>query len=116
MAIARGNYHEAAARFREAQAADSDWLNTAEDIQAVWSEPRSFADAIGKLESHLQAHPEDRDAWLVLGAELFLSGRTRQAADVFLRLTDRAPDPTLAAFLKMSQADRSGQWTVPGGQ
>ena len=45
------------------------------------------------------AEPGDRDAWLVLGAELFLSGQTHRAADIFLRLTDRKPDPALAAFL-----------------
>ena len=60
---------------------------------------------IARLEAHLQAHPADRDAWLVLGAEWFLSGRTRKAADVFLRLSDRAPDPALAAFLAATEGD-----------
>jgi hypothetical protein len=46
-------------------------------------------------------HPDDRDAWLVLGAEWYLSGRTARAADVFLRLYDpkRKPDIALSAFL-----------------
>ena len=57
-----------------------------------------------KLETHLQANPDDRDAWLVLGAEWFLSGRTTKAADVFRRLNDpnRKPDVALAAFLDAS--------------
>ena len=58
-----------------------------------------FGPKIAKLESRVLSEPGDRDAWLVLGAELFLSGQTRRAADVFLRLTDRKPDGAIAAFL-----------------
>ena len=32
----------------------------------------------------------------MLGAQLFLSGQTRAASDVFVRLTDHKADPTLA--------------------
>ena len=67
------------------------------------SRPNSPA-LVARLESHLQANPDDRDAWLVLGAEWFLSGRTNKAADVFKRLNDpnRKPDVALAAFLDAS--------------
>jgi tetratricopeptide (TPR) repeat protein len=99
VAIMRGNYAEAANRFREAQAAEPGWLINAPDIQSIYGEPRDFAAPIAKLETHLQVEPNDRDAWLVLGAQWYLSGRTRQAADVFSRLTDRQADPTLDAFL-----------------
>lgn len=99
VAIMRGNYAEAANRFREAQAAEPGWMVNAPDIQAIYGEPGDFAAPIAKLETHLQAHPNDRDAWLVLGAQWYLSGRTRQAADVFRRLTDRPADSTLTAFL-----------------
>jgi hypothetical protein len=99
IALVRGNYAEAANRFREAQAAEPEWLLNAPDIQAIYAEPGDFAAPIAKLETHLQVHPNDRDGWLVLGAQWYLSGRTRQAADVFRRLTDRAIDPTLTAFL-----------------
>ena len=71
---------------------------------AGYAEPADFHRHLAHLESHLQAEPGDRDAWLVLGAQLFLSGRTRRAADVFLRLTDREPDSTLTAFLDASRA------------
>ena len=59
---------------------------------------------MARLESHVQIHPDDRNAWLVLGAEWFLSGRTARAADVFLRLDDpnRKADIALAAFLDAS--------------
>lgn len=99
VALMRGNYAEAANRFREAQAAEPGWLLNAPDIQAIYAEPADFAAPIAKLETHLQANPNDRDAWLVLGAQWYLSGRTRQAADVFRRLTDRPADSTLTAFL-----------------
>jgi hypothetical protein len=67
----------------------------------MYPEPTEFAKHVARLESHLHANPDDRDAWLVLGAEWYLSGRTKKAADVFLRLDDphRRPDPALAAFL-----------------
>jgi hypothetical protein len=104
VALRRGKYSEAADRLREAQAAEPGWLINATDVQALFGEPATFAKVLAQLESHLQAHPNDRDAWLVLGAELYLSGRTQRAADVFLRLTDRAPDETLAAFLDATKA------------
>jgi Tfp pilus assembly protein PilF len=99
VALVRGQYAEAANRFREAQATEPGWLLHAPDIQAIYGEPADFAAPIAKLETHLQVNPNDRDAWLVLGAQWYLSGRTRQASDVFQRLSDRAPDPTLTAFL-----------------
>lgn len=101
IALARGNYAEAADRFRDAETAEPGWIATAPDIQSLYAEPADFAEQINKLESHLQTQPNDRDAWLVLGAQWFLSGRTRQSADVFVRLDDphRRPDVALAAFL-----------------
>lgn len=99
VAVMRGQYTEAANRLREAQATEPGWLTHAPDIQSIYGEPADFAAPIAKLETHLQVNPNDRDAWLVLGAQLYLSGRTRQAADVFNRLTDRPADPTLTAFI-----------------
>ena len=103
VAFVRGRYGEAADFLREALTADPGWLAKAPDIQSIYAEPGDFARQIARLESHLQANPADRDAWLVLGAEWFLSGRSRQANDVFLRLTDRKPDAALAAFLDAAQ-------------
>ena len=104
IALVRGNYTEAANRLREAETAQPGWIVTAPDIQAIYGEPADFARQIARLESHLQIHPDDRDAWLVLGAQWFLSGRTAQAADVFQRLNDpkRKADVALAAFLDAS--------------
>jgi tetratricopeptide (TPR) repeat protein len=105
VSVARGNYAAAADHLRDAVtvAADGTWLINAPDIQAIFGEPGDFARQLAKLESHLQANPNDRDAWFVLGAETYLSGRTRQAYDVFQRLTDRRPDEALTAFLDASR-------------
>lgn len=115
IALVRGNYAEAADRLRDAETAEPGWIATAPDVQSLYGEPSDFAAPLSKLESHLQAHPNDRDAWLVLGAQWFLSGRTRQAADVFLRLDDpnRRPDVALAAFLLAT--DHSVPSARPGG-
>jgi hypothetical protein len=101
IALTRGNYTEAANRLRDAETAEPGWVLTAPDIQSLYGEPTEFVHQLSRLESYVQAHPDDRDAWLVLGAEWFLSGRTTRAADVFLRLDDprRKPDVALAAFL-----------------
>ena len=99
VALVRGQFAEAAARIRAAVTADPRWLTNAPDIQRIYAEPADFARQIAKLESRVSVEPGDRDAWLVLGAELYLSGQTRRASDVFLRLSDRPPDPALAAFL-----------------
>jgi hypothetical protein len=105
ISLIRGEYAEAAAEFRAAMLAEPGWLVNAGDVQRIFGEPADFAQALGKLETHLQASPGDRDGWLVLGAEWFLSGRTRQAADVFTRLNDRKPDSTLSAFLDATSPD-----------
>jgi tetratricopeptide (TPR) repeat protein len=104
VAIARGNYTEAANRVREAEIAEPGWIITAPDIQSIYGEPAEFSRNLSRLESYLQVHPDDRDAWLVLGAQWFLTGRTARAADVFKRLDDpkRKPDVALAAFLDAS--------------
>jgi hypothetical protein len=104
VAMLRGQYAAAAEKFREAVDADPAWLARAPNIQSIFGEPRDFERQIAKLESHLLLEPADRDAWLVLGAELYLSGQTRRASDVFVRLTDRKPDPTLSAFLDAAAA------------
>ena len=104
IAMVRGQYAAAADRLREAETAQPGWILNAPDIQALYGEPTDFANNVAELESYLQANPDDRDAWLVLGAEWFLSGRTNKAADVFKRLNDpnRKPDVALAAFLDAS--------------
>jgi hypothetical protein len=104
VALARGHFADAATRLREAEIAEPGWIVSAPDIQSIYGEPTEFAHTLARLESYLQAHPDDRDGWLVLGAQLFLSGRTTKAADVFKRLDDpnRKSDVALAAFLDAS--------------
>jgi Tetratricopeptide repeat len=104
IAMMRGQYSTAATRVREAETAQPGWIINAPDIQALYGEPADFANNVARLETHLQTNPDDRDAWLVLGAEWFLSGRTTKAADVFKRLNDpnRKPDVALTAFLDAS--------------
>ncbi|WP_406696534.1 tetratricopeptide repeat protein [Singulisphaera sp. Ch08] len=104
LALVRGQYSLAADHLRTAQAAEPGWITNGDDIQSIYSEPADFAKQIARLESHLQAKPGDRDAWLVLGAQWYLSGRTQKAADIFLRLSDRQPDSTLEAFLEASRS------------
>jgi Tetratricopeptide repeat len=108
IAVVRGNYGEAAERFRKAETAQPGWIITAADIQSIYAEPAAFARSIARIESHLQLHPDDRDAWLALGAQWFLSGRTAKAANVFQRLNDpkRKADVALSAFLDASNQRR----------
>lgn len=102
VALAREQYGEAARRLREAERVQPGWIVTAPDVQALFGEPDDFSEHLSRLESYLQVHPEDRDGWLVLGAEWYLSGRAARASDVFLRLNDprRKPDIALSAFLQ----------------
>ena len=72
IAIARCNYVDAADRLRRAETAQPGWIITAADIQSIYAEPAAFAETVARLESHLQVHPDDRDAWLVLGAPVVL--------------------------------------------
>ena len=105
VSLARGDYSASADHLRDAVtvATNGGWLLNVPDIQAVFAEPADFAKQLARLESHLQANPNDRDAWFVLGAECYLSGRSKRAFDVFQRLTDRKPDEALAAFLDASK-------------
>ena len=105
VSLARGDYAAAADHLRDAVtvAADAGWLLNVPDIQSMFAEPADFSKQLARLESHLQANPNDRDAWFVLGAEWYLSGRSKQASDVFQRLNDRKPDEALAAFMDASK-------------
>ena len=107
VALIRKDYGAAARHIRSAidaaAASAPGWLANAPDIQSLYAEPADFARVLAQIESHLQANPGDRDAWFVLGVELYLSGRTRRAEDSFRRLTDRRPDEALAAFLDASR-------------
>jgi hypothetical protein len=105
VAIARGQFTEAGQRFRQTLEVQPNWLVNAPDVQALYGEPADFAKSIARIESHLQANPNDREAWFVLGVQWYLSGRTGKAADVFMRLSDRKADPALAAFLEASTPD-----------
>ncbi len=105
--LKRGNFAAAAGWLREAQTADPGWVvERPFDVQQLYPEPVEFAARLAEIEAHLQTRPQDRDAWLVLGAMLYLSGRTSPAADIFLRLSDRRPDPALAAFLEAVEPAR----------
>ena len=93
-------YGEAARRLREAETAQPGWIVTAPDVQSIYGEPGDFARHLARLESHLQAHPDDRDAWLVL-RRVVPFGPHRARGRRFLRLNDpnRKPDIALSAFL-----------------
>lgn len=106
VAILRGDYIEAANRFREAYTTEPRWLDNPEDVQALYPEPADYRQMIAQIESHLQSRPGDRDAWFVLGAQWLLAGRPQRARDILLRLTDETPDSTLRAFLKASRSER----------
>ena len=105
VALVRGKYQDAANFLREAQAAEPGWLATAGDVRDIYPEPAVYARHVATLEAHLQARPEDRDGWLVLGSLWYLSGKTQKAADIFLRLSDRKEDPTLRAFLEATKIE-----------
>lgn len=111
LSFVRSRYREAAHRLRQAETAQPGWIRTAPDIQAIYGEPTEFANHLARLESHLHAHPQDHDAWLVLGAQWYLSGRTDRAIDVFQRLQDprRKPDVALAAFLEATSGEHTQQ-------
>ncbi len=108
VAICRGRYDEAARYLRDAIVLDPGWPARASDIRAIYGEPDDFNKQVARLESHLQTNPSDRDAWLVLGVQLYLSDRPGRAADVFLRLSDRKPDPALAALIDAATLPRVG--------
>jgi len=107
IAFVRERYSEACQRLREAETVEPGWIPKAPDLQALYGEPTEFGEHLARLETYLQVHPGDREAWLVLGAQWFLSGRTERAGDVFTRLSDpnRKPDVALAAFLEASRRD-----------
>src|SRR5262249_56497116 len=80
IAIARGQYAEAAERFREAVSVNPTWLAKAPDIQSIYAEPGDFTKTIARLEAHLLNEPTDRAAWRVLGPPREPSAQTARAA------------------------------------
>lgn len=111
VSLVRGDYNRASTHFRDAVLSTQSpgWLLQPRDVQAMFNEPGDFARQLAQLESHLQAYPQDRNAWFVLGVEQHLSGRPGQAHDTFLRLTDRPADPALSAFLDATTIARRSE-------
>ena len=102
VAFLKQDYKLAADRLREAITAQGGWLATTPNIVGLYGEPSTFHEAMTLLETHLQATPNDREAWFVLGFQLYASGETQKASDVFLRLSDRKNDLSLNALLKVT--------------
>ncbi len=102
VAVARGRYATAAALLRDAEAAEPGWLAAAKDVMTLYRDPADHARDLDALAEFVRTNPEDRDAALVLGAQLFLIRREAQAADVFRQLDDprHKVDLALAAFLR----------------
>jgi len=98
-ALVRGQVGEAARLLRDAVYADAGFLTNPVNIRTIYGEPAEFNRQVAKLESKVQADPADRDAWFVLGAELYLSGQVRRAGDVFTRLSNQKMDYPLSEFL-----------------
>ena len=117
IALVRKLYSEAAGRLREAQIVEPGWMRDSLDIQSIFAEPGDFARHIGQIESHVLAYPEDRDAWLVLGSQYFLSGRTDRAFDIFVRLDDGESerDAILIAFLEATRERQRSRSNDPIG-
>jgi hypothetical protein len=103
VALARGDYAEAVRCLDDALVANPRWLDTPPDLQSLHTEPARFRERMATIEARVQAFPEDRDAWLMLGAMLLMSGRAGAASDVFLRLTDEPPTPLLSSLLQAAQ-------------
>lgn len=99
VSFSKGDYADAASWIHEAIAADPVGLEKHANVEAMFAEPDDFKDAIDRLETHLQAKPEDRDGWMVLGVQHLLTGHPDRASDAFLRLDPDRADPTLRALM-----------------
>lgn len=66
------------------------WASVADDAQALLNQGNA-AEALRKVETHLQGHPQDAEARFVRGLALVKLNRTEQAVRVFADLTRDYP-------------------------
>ena len=81
--------------------------------QAQDGPPPQVMEAVQKLKTHLEANPNDAQAWALMGQTYARIGRYEQAADALKRASDLQPDDlnAKAAYAEMSTAANGGTLT-----
>ncbi|WP_145253858.1 hypothetical protein [Planctomycetes bacterium Pan216] len=90
--IATKRYRDAAVALKNGLKLNGDWLDLGFDMRGLYDDQADLASQMADLAAELQANPLDRDALLLLGFELFMTGRKEEARPLLEQVVRLEPD------------------------
>jgi tetratricopeptide (TPR) repeat protein len=109
--MAVGMYEDAVAHVRRAFELQPLLMQLPMNLASDYRNKEDYADHIATLKAHVEAHPKDDQAAILLAYELFFSERPQDAAEAMKRIKPLAPRDPLAAKLLTAAAP-----IVPGAR
>ena len=106
--FALGGYDASADAIRRGLGLVPDVIDRPIDVSRQYGGAAELRSHLGALESHVEAHPDDANAWFVLGYVRFSTGEPESAAAAFAKAASLRPDDPYAAILR----DAAGRVTV----
>jgi len=97
--FAVGDYQPAAAAVRRGLASVPDIVDAPLDIVRQYGEPKDFEMHMQALQLYVASHPDDQNAWFLMGYVLYSSGHPEKAASAFAKAAKLDPSDTYAAVL-----------------
>lgn len=113
--FATGDYQISALAVRRAVRRMPEVVDSAFDIRGRYGDLHDFEVHLARLEQFLADHPDDEDAWMVLGFVRHFSGQRQLAAETFQRLTamDGADVEAVELFLAAKPAGNAAAQDQP---
>jgi Flp pilus assembly protein TadD len=109
--MAVGMYEDAVAHIRRAFELQPLLMQLPMNLASDYGNKDDYADHVAALTAHVEAHPKDDQAAVLLAYELFFSDRPQDSSDAMRRIKHLAPHDPLAARLLAAAAP-----IVPGAR
>jgi len=98
--FALGDYQAAAAAVRRGVALVPDVIDAPIDVVRQYGEAKDFETHMQGLQLYVASHPEDQNAWFLLGYVRYSSGNPQEAAEAFTKAAGLDPNDTYAAVFR----------------
>lgn len=98
--FAVGEYDPAAEAVRRGAALVPDVIDLPIDVVRQYGQPKDFETHLQALQLYAAAHPEDQNAWFLLGYVMYSSGKPQEAQRAFEKAVKLNPSDTYAAVFR----------------
>jgi tetratricopeptide (TPR) repeat protein len=98
--FAVGEYDPAAEAVRRGAALVPDVIDLPIDVVRQYGKPKDFETHLQALQLYAAAHPDDQNAWFLLGYVMYSSGKPEEAQRAFEKAAKLNPSDTYAAVFR----------------